>query len=290
MNKSKSTIIVFIWYLIAAIAAFVLFQFVLPHTTHILYKSFLANVLATVVIFIGSSIYKNSSVYDPYWSVVPPIILMYWNNLEYSNIISFKNNILLLVVLFWAVRLTLNWHYGWKGLQDEDWRYTELRKQHGKWFPLVNFFGIHLFPTLLVFIALIPCYYTISAYHINIIPLYILGVLISIVGILFELYADIQSKKFRALHTSDDFITTGLWKYSRHPNYFGEILFWFGLYVIMLSCDLSHWYYGIGFLLMFGLFYFISIPLMEKRNLSKRKNYHEYINAVSKLFPWKSKL
>ncbi|MEZ4880652.1 MAG: DUF1295 domain-containing protein [Chitinophagales bacterium] len=216
MNKTKSTIIVFIWYLIAAISAFVLFQFVLPHTTHILLKSFLANVLATFVIFIGSSIYNNSSIYDAYWSVVPPIILMYWNNLEYSNFISFKNNILLLVVLFWSVRLTLNWHYGWKGLHDEDWRYTELRNQNGKWFPLVNFFGIHLFPTVLVFVALIPCYYIISAYHINIVPLYIIGVLIAIVGILFELIADIQSKRFRATHAKNKFITTGLWQYSRH--------------------------------------------------------------------------
>ena len=99
-----------------------------------------------------------------------------------------------------------------------------------------------------------------------------------------EFFADIQMHKFKKKNTDKDKVCdVGLWKYSRHPNYLGEILVWVGVYVFMLAVVPEFWYFGIGAILMFCLFYFISIPLMEKRQMERRAGYAQYRAKTSKL-------
>ena len=114
-----------------------------------------ADIIATVIIYLGSYSYRNSSIYDPYWSVVPPLILLFWIfNIETINMLNLY--FLAFSVLFWGIRLTYNWARGWEGLKQEDWRYLDLRKKTGRYYQLVNFFGIHLFPTIIVFLCCLP--------------------------------------------------------------------------------------------------------------------------------------
>ena len=96
------------------------------------------------------------------------------------------------------------------------------------------------------------------------------------------MYKFIQERK-----DSDKIIDRGLWKFSRHPNYLGEILFWIGLYFFVISVDVSvYWWMIIGPVAMIILFNVVSIPLMEKRNIERKANYREYKKRVSKLIPW----
>jgi steroid 5-alpha reductase family enzyme len=241
-------------------------------------------ILLTIFVFIGSLLFNNASVYDPFWSIYPVALLMVWIGVKGEHAIR-ENVLIIIAILFWSIRLTLNWARAWKGLQHEDWRYVQLKNQNGKLFPLVNFFGIHLFPTLLVSLGMIPAYFIFfrinSADSREIIPF-----LICIAAAVIELIADEQQRFFKLNRkTPNEFIQTGLWKFSRHPNYFGEILFWWGIYFFTLSSNPQYWWTGIGAVAMTCLFVFISIPLMEKHMLEKNPDYKIYQATVAALVP-----
>jgi steroid 5-alpha reductase family enzyme len=114
----------------------------------------------------------------------------------------------------------------------------------------------------------------------------IIGFLISIAAIEIERRADNQLRDFKRNPKGKKVCEIGLWKYSRHPNYFGEITFWGGIFVMGLGLNPSeNLTYGTGFLLMVLLFVFISIPMMEKRQMNK-EGYVEYRKRVWMLVPW----
>jgi len=105
--------------------------------------------------------------------------------------------------------------------------------------------------------------------------------------IIIESLADRQLYNFRSKRENpEQFITTGLWSYSRHPNYFGEVSFWWGLFLFSFASNPSYWVFIIGPISITSLFLGISIPLMEKRNLHTKPSYDKYIEQVSVLIPW----
>ena len=112
----------------------------------------IADLAATMVIYIFGRIFRNSSFYDPYWSLAPIAITGYWaaTGLEKPGIGQLA---MLAVIAFWGLRLTWHWARNWGGLGHEDWRYTELREKSKKWFWLVELAGIDLMPTLVVFLG-----------------------------------------------------------------------------------------------------------------------------------------
>lgn len=132
-----------------------------PATGRLWLDTLIADVLATVVIFVFSRVYRNSSFYDAYWSVVPPLLLAYWwsqGPIGLSGTGALRNWLMAVVVGYWAVRLTANWVIGFPGLHHEDWRYPLLREGAGRFEFLADFFGIHLFPTVQVFVGMLPVY------------------------------------------------------------------------------------------------------------------------------------
>ena len=247
------------------------------------------DVVATVVVFIGSVALHNSSVYDPYWSVTPMVIAA-WLYCRYDCWDIW--HIVVLVALFaWGIRLTLNWQKNTTGLDWEDWRYRNYRDNNGPfmWF-ILNFFGIHMMPTLLVFAGLIPLM-TIVTVPLN--AWCLVGVAIMLGGALLEHLADTHMRAFlQATKDSKERTTcrTGIWRLSRHPNYLGEITFWWGLAAVYFSAspvvaEPLFWVKGLGgAVAMFLLFECISIPLMEKRQLARRSDYRDYQRTTSRLF------
>lgn len=113
----------------------------------------IADVAATAFTFIISVIFGNASVYDPYWSVQPIVIVAAFGFAYGLNVAGW---LLVGVICLWGLRLTANWAYTFHGLNAQDWRYTMLKQQSGKWYPFVNFFGIHLVPTLIVYACTMP--------------------------------------------------------------------------------------------------------------------------------------
>jgi steroid 5-alpha reductase family enzyme len=108
-------------------------------------------------------------------------------------------------------------------------------------------------------------------------------------AILIEWISDEQLIKFRKTSSTKSFINTGLWAVSRHPNYLGEISFWGGMFLFAVSATgvihSTGLWTVVGFISMIFLFKFVSIPLMEKRNIARKPGYQEYIKKVPALFP-----
>jgi len=201
----------------------------------------IADAVATVVTFIFSLIFKNASVYDPYWSVQPPVILTAF---AIGESLTALGVLLLFAVLFWAIRLTANWAYTFKGLCHQDWRYTMLCEKTGAFYPLVNFVGIHMVPTLVVYGCVLPAVYAIrEGCDANVGSVILLCV--SIFAVVMQGIADVQMHKFRKKRDTA-FNRRGLWKYSRHPNYLGEILMWWGVGLSVVCAEPCAWYLLVG--------------------------------------------
>lgn len=245
----------------------------------------LADLAATVVIFIFSLLFRNSSLYDPYWSVIPIAIAFFWIAEGGPEANGIRQILVFSLVLIWGVRLTFNWARGWSGLEHEDWRYRDLAQKTGRMYWLVSFSGIHLFPTILVLAGCLPLIPVMSSSQ----PLGFvdgLAFLFTLGALLFETVSDEQLVAFKK-KPSGPFLRSGLWAYSRHPNYFGEVSFWVGLFLFALGLSPeSNYWTGLGAGGMLFLFLFISIPMMDKRHLHSRVGYDDYINRVSGFFPW----
>ena len=110
----------------------------------------IGHLVATLIIYLASVLAKNSSFYDPFWSIAPLPIIIYLSFMSYEkdeNLL--KVLVILIPVTYWSLRLTNNWRRSWKGLTHEDFRYIDLKTRFKKFPSLIDFFGIHLYPCLL---------------------------------------------------------------------------------------------------------------------------------------------
>ncbi len=108
-------------------------------------------------------------------------------------------------------------------------------------------------------------------------------------AIITETVADEQMLRFTKTRKPGEIMNRRLWRYSRHPNYFGEISFWWGLYFFGLAANYSYWWTIAGPIAITALFLFISIPMMDKRSLERRPEYAEHMKKTSALVPWQAK-
>ena len=224
----------------------------------------IADVAATVFVFAFSVVFRNASVYDPYWSVQPIVILAAF---ACKNGLTAAGAALLTVVSIWGVRLTGNWVYTFYGLNHQDWRYTMLHQKSGAFYPVVNFFGIHLVPTLIVYAVTLPAVCVIesgAAWSWLCLP----GLLLSLSATVLQGVSDLQLHRFRNAHRTG-FIREGLWTRSRHPNYLGEILMWWGVAFGSIAALRGQWYFLVGAVLNTALFLFISIPMADRHQARK---------------------
>ena len=241
-----------------------------------------ADIAATLLIWIVGLILRNASVYDPYWSVVPPFMVIGW--MRATGGLHFASVLLLIALLIWAVRLTVNFAIGWRGLEHQDWRYGMLKDKNPKLWIVTNLFGINLFPTLVVFACMIPAYIIISSFA-RVGLLFSIGFLMCIGAAAVQLVADKQMRAFRKTKEKGGHIESGLWRISRHPNYLGEVLMWWGVWVMQMGTTPDIWLTILAPIAMTAMFLFISIPMMETHIAEKCPGYAEYQARVGVLLP-----
>lgn len=277
-NRLISFLVIAIVYILAAVGG--IFTYVSLDLAPWL-SLLIADTAATVITFFFSCILKNASVYDPYWSVQPPVILALF---AVAHGVNAFGALILFVVCFWGVRLTLNWAYTFKSLAHQDWRYTMLKEKTGVFYPIINFLGIHMVPTLIVYACTMPAVYAI----INGLKLTFGGVsflCVSLLAACMQGAADFQMHAFRK-NKCAPFLEKGLWKYSRHPNYLGEILMWWGIALSVLSSAPGAWYLLVGALCNTLLFLFVSIPMADDRQ-ARKEGFAEYKSRTRMLLPIK---
>lgn len=256
-----------------------------PDTAHLWLDGLIADVLATLVIFVFSRIHHNSSFYDAYWSVLPPLLAVYWWSESSPN--DLRALLVTLVIVVWAIRLTGNWILLFPGLHHEDWRYEMLREgKTGATEFVVDLFAIHLIPTLQVFLGMVPVYVAVTWSGRDVGWLDWLALVVGLGAVLLELTADRQMQRFARTKQPGQVMDQGLWGWSRHPNYLGEITFWFSLGLFSLATSPSDWWWVfVGAVAMLLLFLFASIPMMEQRSLERRPEYQRVIDRVPVLLP-----
>lgn len=246
-----------------------------------------ADLAATLAVFAFGRGFGNSSFYDPYWSVAPvPIALYLALGPGLGEALPARQVLGVALVGLWAVRLTHNWARGWKGLHHEDWRYVQLKAPGGLRALAVDLFGIHLFPTVMVYLGCLPLWASLAVGSAPLGALDALAATVTGVGVALELFADNQLRRFRLAHPAADAICDrGLWAWSRHPNYLGELLFWWGLALLGLAAAPAAWWMGLGAVLMTAMFLFVSLPLLEARMAARRPGWPAHCRRVPRLMP-----
>ena len=279
--KATGLLVIFAIYIIAYVIGGFIVYLLRDTLTSTDWRLLIFSFVSTLIIWLGSSILKNTSVYDPYWSLTPMVMMIYVVAIN-KEVINAYHIVLFIVFLLWSLRLTINWAYTFKNLETEDYRYAKYRKEYNPFkFQLINLFGFMILPTMLGYLGLLPLIYlfskTASAWS-------LIGSIIVLIGFLLELFADISGHKH--LKENEDVVNNKiLWKYSRHPKYLGEIFVWLGSYLSLLVSVPKLWYLGLGALLIVGLVEFILIPTSEEWLLKTVPNYEKYRQATSRLLP-----
>jgi steroid 5-alpha reductase family enzyme len=285
-DRGRAFLLVLVAYLVALVVALVVG--IGWSAEHPIAVAAAADFAATLVVFAFSVAFGNSSFYDPYWSVAPVAIGLYFALAgEPGAAVGGRQVVTLACVALWGARLTWNWARGWQGLGHEDWRYVDMRAQSGRLYWPVSFLAIHLFPTVVVFLGCLPLWPALAAGGRPLGALDALGAALCLGGTALELVADGQLRRFRlAGPPPEAILESGLWAWSRHPNYLGEILFWLGLAVLGLAAaGFAPWAW-LGAAAIVVMFRFASLPMIEKRMLARRPGYAERQRRVSLLVPW----
>lgn len=236
--------------------------------------------------FIASLIKKRNDIADIAWGL--GFVLLSWASLYISNEFSIRGLIVSILVSIWGLRLT--WHiYNRNRGKDEDHRYIAWRKAWGKWFYLRSYFQIYILQGLLLFIIVVPVLFINKNSGNPIYYLDIIGFLMWLLGFIFEVVGDAQLAKFiNNTNNKNRLMRSGLWKFTRHPNYFGEVTQWWGLWIIALSVT-DGWITIIGPLTITFLILKVSgIPMLEKRMVEKPE-FAEYKRKTSVFFPFPPK-
>ncbi|BBH18612.1 hypothetical protein Back2_28990 [Nocardioides baekrokdamisoli] len=145
MSKTDAMVRVSIAYVIAFLA-FATWLGWGPRTGHLWLDGLLADLLATVIVFVASRWHHNSSFYDAYWSVLPPALAIGWWLRVDAPADDVRAWLALGVIALWSIRLTGNWAYGFPGLHHEDWRYPVVRERAGRFEMPVDLLAIHVVP------------------------------------------------------------------------------------------------------------------------------------------------
>ena len=241
--------------------------------------------VANVILYFVAQILKDNSIVDITWGlmhVIPNAVVWIINrNTTQSSIAC---NVLLLV---WAVRMGA---YNIARHKEEDWRYQNMRKDFSKGGPVayyfIAYFGIYFVQSIFQLIINCPALFLSIWSTDGMTPQTIVGIVLASVGLLIESLADLQLFYFKKNPANaGQFCKSGLWRYSRHPNYFGEAVFTWGLFIIACTC-VNGWITFYSPLVITLLLRFVSgVPLLEKE-FEKRPGFAEYCRETNCFFPW----
>lgn len=236
------------------------------------------------VVFLIGQAKKNNGLIDIAWGLGFVIVGVY--SLLASERLSERAVVITILVALWGLRLAY-YLYRRNWSKDEDYRYVNMRKRWGtsKWKYVKIFINVYLLQLVLLFIIAQPIITVNKSSEIGLNWLDYTGIAIWIIGYIFEAVGDSQLRTFiQKPENKGRLMKYGLWKYTRHPNYFGEATMWWGIYVISLSVP-NGWTGFYSPLIITLLLLFVSgVPLLEKK-YKKHPEWTEYERTTSKFIP-----
>ena len=240
---------------------------------------------ALTLLWLVSLRLRDASVVDPFWGPGFALVtLTYW---LVDGGRTARGMLVLALVILWALRL--GWHLLRRNRREgEDPRYAAMRARHGERFPRVSLFRVFWLQGMILWIIAMPLLAAVrSQAALGLLDL--LGAAVALIGIITEAVADRQLRRFRADPSSRGrVLDSGLWRYSRHPNYFGDAVLWWGLWLVAAAG--GAWWTLFSPVAMTVLLLKVSgVPLLEKSLEQSRPGYAEYAERTSAFVPWPPK-
>lgn len=231
---------------------------------------------------------RNASIVDPIWSL--GFVVVGWVSFfsMRNNVDGLRTGVLLALVTIWGLRLSLHLFIRNVG-HGEDFRYKSMRKKYGSNFWLVSLGTVFVFQGVLMWIVSLPLQFGIGTSNSTAwwsVPL-VLGAIVWLIGFAFESIGDAQLRSFKADPASaGQVMDRGLWRYTRHPNYFGDATVWWGLFLVSLGAGGWAWLGVIGPVVMTTLLRRVSgVTLLEKSLVKRRPGYEDYVRRTSPFVP-----
>ncbi|MCF7930861.1 MAG: DUF1295 domain-containing protein [Acholeplasmataceae bacterium] len=241
-----------------------------------------------VIFFVIAQIKKNNGLADMAWGLGFVVVAL--TSIIYSGNYTLSALVITFLVMIWGFRLFFfiglrNWN------KPEDFRYVDMRNKWKTNIPLKAFFKVFVLQGILLYIISLPIQLvnlnpTTFTNNQNYLVL-ILGVILWLVGFYFEAVGDAQMKRFKKNpENKGKIMQSGLWKYTRHPNYFGETLMWWAIWIVSLSGFVLFNVIGIigPLLITYLLLYVSGVPLLEKK-YKDNPLFQEYAKKTSVFIP-----
>jgi steroid 5-alpha reductase family enzyme len=244
-----------------------------------------------LVLWLVSLRVRDASIVDIFWG--PGFALISWAVLVWIAVHDLPDAgagrrwLLVSLVTVWGLRL--GGYLAYRNLgKGEDYRYVAMRQKAGRRFWLVSLYKVFLLQGLLMWFVSLPVQVgQLPDIPSAIGPLAIAGAVVWGVGLFFEGVGDLQLARFKANPANKGKVMDrGLWRYTRHPNYFGDFMVWWGLYMVTTEGQGAWWSFVGPLLMTFLLLKGSGVAVLEKTITSRRPGYEEYIRRTSPFFPW----
>jgi len=232
--------------------------------------------------FVLSLIKKRNDVADSAWGL--GFVLLSWTSLFLSQTPNSRGLLVTLLVSVWGIRLA--WHIHSRNKRKaEDYRYAAWREQWGKWFYLRSYAQVYVLQGFLLFVIVSPVVLMNLRVGNAFGVLDFLGIAVWVCGFFFEAVGDAQLKKFLSNPANKGkLMQSGLWAYTRHPNYFGEVTQWWGIWIMALSIGGELWTIVSPITITFLILKVSGVPMLEK-NMASHPDFAGYKKRVSQFFP-----
>ena len=241
--------------------------------------------IAAVGVWCVSLVLKDASIADIVWGLGFLFLAILYARPHRP--LSPRGSLVLLMVVAWSVRLAT--HLLWRNWgRGEDPRYAAMRANWGKNFWWVSLFTVFGLQAALMWVISAPLYQSMNASLVA--PLGWVGgvgVLLWVVGMYFESVADWQLLRFKSdPDNKGKVLESGLWRYSRHPNYFGEFLIWWGFFLIAAETVGGIWTVVSPLVVSYLLLRVSGVPMLDQLLRRTKGDYRHYIERTNAFFPW----
>jgi steroid 5-alpha reductase family enzyme len=231
--------------------------------------------------FVISLLIKRNDIADIAWGLGFVAIVFF---LFITQAPTLQSVIVYILTVIWGIRLAIHIGFRSKG-KPEDFRYKKWRDEWGKYFVFRSYLQVYLLQGFFMWIISVPIIVVSMAKHQAISPFILAGSIIWFIGFAFESIGDYQLMLFiKQRQNKSDIMQTGLWKYTRHPNYFGEVLVWWGICIMVLPLQNGIWAVISPITISFLLLYVSGIPMLEAK-YKNNQAFQEYKKSTSAFFP-----
>jgi steroid 5-alpha reductase family enzyme len=246
--------------------------------------------LATAVglmsaVWIVSVFKRDVSIIDVFWG--PGFVVLGWVYFALGEASTPRRTLVAVLVTLWGVRLAA--HIFWRARgHGEDYRYREMRALRGSSFWWVSLFTVFWLQALVLWAVSLTLYQAeTSATPAALTWMDAVGLTLFVTGFFFETVGDWQLARFKSAPANrGQLLATGLWRYTRHPNYFGDALVWWGFFFFALATPGSLWTIYSPALMTFLLMRVSGVALLEKALVKTKPGYEEYVAHTNAFFPW----